>query len=54
VLLTAPVGQRKDATRPSSLRESSNPEASTRRTNGERVISRRIPEPMLAGERDME
>ena len=54
VLLTAPVGRREDAIWPSSLHESGNSETPSRHTNGERVISKRVPEPVLAGQRDME
>ena len=54
VLLTAPVGRREDATLPLLLQESGNSEASSRRGNGERVISKRVPKPVLAGQHDME
>jgi polysaccharide biosynthesis transport protein len=54
VLLTAPIGRREEAALPSLPREANNWEASPRRTGGARVITTRVPKPVLAGRRDVE
>ena len=54
VLLTAPIGRREDAILPSSLRETSDSEASPRHANAQRVISTRLREPVMAGQRNIE
>ena len=54
VLLTAPIGRREDATLPSSLREPSDSETLPRHANAQRVISNRLREPVMAGQRNIE
>jgi polysaccharide biosynthesis transport protein len=53
VLLTAPIGRREDSARASSpLRETGRYAAPPRHTTGERLISTRVAEPVLAGQQE--
>jgi polysaccharide biosynthesis transport protein len=54
VLLTAPIGRREDTALASPPRKGGNWEASLRRASGDRVISTRVPAPVLAGQRDVD
>ena len=53
VLLTAPIGRREDAALPPPLRGDGSSRSTARRANGDRAILTRVPEPVMAGERDL-